>query len=324
VRGQVTSGQFCQTGTNYTVYFDAMFSRPFSSAGTWDGHSVRPGTRQCSGSACGAFLTFDTEQDHDVLMKVGISFVSQANAAENLRNEDPGWSLTHVEAAAQHQWNQILSRIAIGGGSRTDQRIFYTALYHSLLHPNVVSDDNGQYPGADGQVHVATGQAEYSNFSEWDIYRSEIELESIVAPRQVGDMVQSLVNEADQDGWLPKWAIVGGDASQMNGDSADPIIADAYAFGVRNFDAQGALAAMVKGATQSETGHGIEIERQYLSQYLAQHYVNAGSLDITSINYSIGGSVTLEYALDDFAISQLAEQLGDGGLAAQMMQRAHN
>ena len=324
VSGQVTSGQFCQTGTDYTVYFDARFSRPFSSAGTWDGHSVRPGTRQCSGSACGAFLTFDTEQHRDVLMKVGISFVSQANAAENLRNEDSGWSLADVEASAQHQWNQILSRIAIGGGSRTDQRIFYTALYHSLLHPNVVSDDNGQYPGADGQVHVATGQAEYSNFSEWDIYRSEIELESIVAPRQVGNMVQSLVDEANQGGWLPKWAIVGGDASQMNGDSADPIIAAAYAFGVRNFDVQAALAAMVKGATQSETGHGIEIERQYLSQYLAQHYVNAGSLDITSINYSIGGSVTLEYALDDFAISQLAEQLGDGTLAAQMMQRAHN
>ncbi len=324
VSGQVTSGQFCQTGTNYTVYFDARFSRPFSSAGTWDGKSVRPGTGQCSGSACGAFLTFDTEQDRDVLMKVGISFVSQANAAENLRNEDPGWSLAGVEANAQHQWNEILNRIAIGGGSKTDRRIFYTALYHSLLYPNVVSDDNGQYPGADGRVHVATGQAEYSNFSEWDIYRSEIELESMVAPRRVGDMVQSLIDEADQGGWLPKWAIVGGDASQMNGDSADPIIADAYAFGVRNFNVEAALAAMVKGATESESGHGLEIERQYLSQYLAQHYVDASSLDITSINYSIGGSVTLEYALDDFAISQLAEQLGDNALAAQMTQRAHN
>ena len=324
VSGQVTSGQFCQTGTNYTVYFDARFSRPFSSAGTWDGASVRPGTSQCSGSACGAFLTFNTERDRDVLMKVGISFVSEANAAENLRKEDPGWSLDDVEADAQHQWTQILSRIAIGGGSRTDQRIFYTALYHSLLYPNVVSDDNGQYPGADGRVHVATGQAEYSNFSEWDIYRCEIELESILAPRRVGDMVQSLVDEADQDGWLPKWAIVGGDASQINGDSADPIIADAYAFGVRNFDVKAALAAMVKGATENETGHGLEIERQYLSQYLAQHYVDAGSLDITSINYSIGGSVTLEYALDDFAIGQLAERLGDHALAARMMQRAHN
>ena len=86
-------------------------------------------------------------------------------------------------------------------------------------------------------------------------------------------MVQSLVNDAEQGGWLPKWAIVDGDASQMNGDSADPIIAAAYAFGVRDFDVSAALAAMVKGATQTETGHGLEIERQYLDQYLTQHYV---------------------------------------------------
>ena len=92
----------------------------------------------------------------------------------------------------------------------------------------------------------------------------------------------------------------------MNGDSADPIIADAFAMGVRNFDVAAALRYMVKGATQNETGHGLEIERQYLSQYLSQHYVNAGSLDLTSIDYSIGGSVTLEYAIDDFAIAQIA------------------
>jgi putative alpha-1,2-mannosidase len=132
------------------------------------------------------------------------------------------------------------------------------------------------------------------------------------------------VNDADQDGWLPKWAIADGDASQMNGDSADPILAAAYAFGVRGFDVQGALAAMVKGATEDETGHGLEIERQYLDQYESQHYVNAGSLDLTSIDYSIGGSVTLEYALDDFSIAQLAGALGRSSLAAQMMQRAHN
>jgi predicted alpha-1,2-mannosidase len=324
VSGQVTSGQFCQTGTNYTVYFDARFSRPFSSSGTWDGSSVRPGTNQCTGSACGAFLTFDTEQDRDVLMKVGISFVSQADAAQNLQEEDPGWSLSDVEAAAQHQWNQILGRIAIGGGSKAEQRTFYTALYHSLLYPNVVSDDNGQYAGSDGQVHVAVGRSEYANFSEWDIYRSEVELESIVAPRQVGDMMQSLVDDAAQTGWLPKLAIVAGDASQDSGDSADAIIADAYAFGVRNFDVSAALAAMVKGATQDESGHGLEVERQYLDQYVAQHYVDAGSLDLTSINYSLGGSVTLEYALDDFSIGELAQELGDDQLADQMMQRAHN
>ena len=111
----------------------------------------------------------------------------------------------------------------------------------------------------------------------------------------------------------------------MNGDSADPIIADAYAMGVRNFDVQAALSYMVKGATQTETNHGLEIERQYLSQYLSQHYVNAGSLDLTSIDYSIGGSATLEYAIDDFAIAQIWPQAThDTALAATMAQRAAN
>jgi putative alpha-1,2-mannosidase len=137
-------------------------------------------------------------------------------------------------------------------------------------------------------------------------------------------MVQSLVDDAKQGGWLPKWAIVGGDEVQMNGDSADPIIADAYAMGVRNFDGAAALRFMVKGATRNETNHGLQIERQYLGQYLSQHYVNAGSLDLSSIDYSIGGSATLEYALDDFTIAQLATAQHDPTLAATMSARAAN
>ena len=228
------------------------------------------------------------------------------------------------ERTGPARWNALLGRIAVRGGTTAQQHTFYTALYHSLLFPNVVSDVNGDYAGSDGRVHTAHGRDEYANFSEWDIYRSEIQLEALLAPRDVGDMVQSLVDDAEQGGWLPKWAIVGGDESQMNGDSADPIIADAYAMGVRNFDAGAALKYMVKGATQNETGHGLQIERQYLSQYLSQHYVNAASLDLTSIDYSIGGSVTLEYAIDDFAIAQLATALHHRDLASTMMQRSSN
>ena len=324
ISGQVTSGQFCGTGTNYTLYFSAQFSRPFSSHGSWKGAKISPGSSSCQGSTCGAFLTFDTTADRTVMMKVGISFVSVRNAAQNLREESPAWSLGGFEAAATTQWNHLLDRVAIGGGTSTEQRTFYTALYHSLLHPNVVSDDNGQYTGDDGKVHRSGTHAQYANFSEWDIYRSEIPLLSMVAPHRVNDMMQSLVNDAQQNGWLPKWAIADGDASQMNGDSADPILADALAFGDRDFNVAAALKAMVKGATKNETGHGLEIERQYLSQYLTQHYVNAGSLDLTSINYSIGGSVTLEYAIDDFAIAQMAKAEGDPSLYRTMMQRAHS
>ncbi len=324
VSGEVTSGQFCDTGTPYTLYFTAHFNRSFSAAGGWNGSEVTPGQRSCTGTACGAFVSFDTETDRVVLMKVGISFVSIRDATENLAGEDPGWSLGSVEAASRQKWNSLLGRIRIGGGSHAAEETFYSALYHSLLHPNVVSDDNGSYMGSDGQVHRSQGRVAYANFSEWDIYRSEMQLVALLAPHQAGDMIQSLVNDAQQGGWLPKWAIVGGDASQMNGDSADPIIADAYAFGVRGFDAKAALAAMVKGATEAESPHGLEIERQYLSQYLSQHYVDAGSLDLDSIDYSDGGSVTLEYAIDDFSIAQLAQALGQHSVYETMMQRGEN
>jgi predicted alpha-1,2-mannosidase len=325
IEGQVTSGQFCQTGTNYTLHFVARFERPFAASGTFGSAGTVPGSESCTGTTCGAYVTFPTTLiARTVLMKVGISFVSTADAAENLKAEDPGWSVDRVATAAHNEWNHVLLHMAIGGGTTTEQHTFYTALYHSLLFPNVVSDVNGDYPGSDGHVHEDHGRQQYANFSEWDIYRSEIQLESLLDPQAVGDMVQSLVDDAEQGGWLPKWAIVGGDESQMNGDSADPIIADAYAMGVRNFDVRAALQYMVKGATQQESNHGLEIERQYLSQYLSQHYVNADSPDLTSIDYSIGGSATLEYAIDDFAISRVAAAVGNETLAANMRRRAAN
>jgi predicted alpha-1,2-mannosidase len=324
IEGQVSSGQFCGTGTGYTLHFAAVFDRPFSSAGTWDSAGTTPGSTHCTGTTCGSFVTFDTTKERQVLMKVGISFVSTQDAISNLKAEDPGWSLQRVETQADADWNALLGRLAAHGGTSAHEHTFYTALYHSLLFPNVVSDVNGRYAGSDDKVHTADGREEYANFSEWDIYRSEVQLESLVAPRVVGDMVQSLLDDAQQTGWLPKWAIVGGDESQMNGDSADPIIADAFAMGVRNFDVGAALRDMVKGATQTETDHGLEIERQYLSQYLSQHYVNAGSLDLTSIDYSIGGSATLEYAIDDFSIAQIASAEHDRALAARMNRLAAN
>ncbi len=322
--GAVTAGQFCGTGTNDTLYFAAKFDRRFTAHGSWDGTALSPGSAGCSGAACGAWVTFDTTSDPVVHMKVGISYVSTAGALGNLAAEDPGWSLHQVEAAGHQQWDRLLGRLRIGGGTPAEQRTFYTALYHSFLFPSVMSDHSGAYRGDDGRVHAAGSRLIYANFSEWDIYRSEIELLALLAPGRVGDMVQSLVDDAEQGGWLPKWAIPDGDASQMNGDSAAPIIAAAYAFGARGFDAKAGLRAMVKGATVDEHNHGLEIERQYLDQYLGQHYVNAGSLDLGSITYSEGASATLEYAIDDFSIAELASSLGQHRLAASMAARAHD
>ena len=244
----------------------------------------------------------------------------------NLRSEDPGWSLSSVEQQATKSWNVMLSRIDVRGGSRAQEQIFYSALYHSLLDPSVFSDDNGQYEGFDGRVHNSHSHIQYANFSGWDIYRSEIPLLSMIDPSQTSDMMESLVNDASQSGWLPEWAVADSDAGVMSADSADPIIADAYAFGVRGFDASEALKAMLKGADDTGTGPGFVQERPNLSQYKQLGYVQqqGENRDPASLGVTIGASETLEYAIDDFAIAQMALDLGDQSDHRTMMARAQN
>ena len=306
VAGVVQSGQFCGTSGTYTLAFDAQFNRPFRQFASWRGRTIRPGTRTTRGAHSGATVTFDARETSTVMMKVGISFVSVADARANLAAENPGWDYDTVAKAATRRWDDMLDRIAVTGGSSRTRATFYSALYRSLLHPNVFDDTNGAYPGFDGRVHVAHGYTQYANFSGWDIYRSEVPLLAMVAPTETSDMVRSLLADHDQSGWLPKWAYTDVETAEMNGDSADPIIASAYAFGARRFDASAALRDMVAGATTVGTGLGWDVERQDLDQYLSQGWVAADRRDRTSFDYTIGGSETLEYAIDDAAIAQFA------------------
>ena len=327
VTGSVTTGYFCGSQGAYTLHFVALFNRPFKRHGVWAHSRLHPGTSACSGSyeaACGAWVSFDTTDSRVVTMKVGVSYVSMTNAMSNLRAEDPGWRLSPIQQRATASWNALLDRIQVQDGSPTEEQIFYTALYHSLLDPSVFSDDNGQYEGFDGRVHNTHGRVQYTNFSEWDIYRTEIPLLSMIDPSQVSDMVQSLINDASQSGWLPKWAVADSDAGVMNGDSADPVIADAYAFGVRGFDASAALKAMLKGANQPGTGPNFVQERQNLDEYKQVGYVQQHVEDQASLGVTIGGSETLEYAIDDFAIAQMARDVGDQSDYRTMMARAQN
>ena len=239
VDGWVTSGHFCGASETYTLYFDMIFDHAFASSGTWQ-----------TGGA-GAYVTFDTAANPVVEAKVGISYVSTANAVLNRRVENPGWSFDSVAAAARRAWQAILGKVQVGGGTPTEQTVFYTALYHSLLEPNVFSDANGQYMGFDGQVHrVAAPQtAQYADYSGWDVYRSEIQLEALLAPHQTSDIVTSMLNDDAQSGQLPKWAQNNGETYTMVGDPADGIIADAYAFGATDFNTRQALTDMETEAT---------------------------------------------------------------------------
>ena len=325
VAGSVASGQFCDTPGTYTLAFDAQFDRPFRQFATWRGATIRSGSRTTRGPHSGATVTFDTRQASTVTMKVGISFVSVADARANLAAENPGWDYDAIAQAATSRWDNMLGRIGV---DRWDipgaHATFYSALYRSFLHPNVFDDADGTYRGFDGHIHIARGYTQYANFSGWDIYRSEVPLLAMLAPGETSDMMRSLLADRDQSGWLPKWPFTNVETAEMNGDAADPILASAYTFGARHFDASAALRAMVAGATTAGTGTGWDVERQDLDQYLSRGWVAADRRDRTSLDYTIGGSETLEYAIDDGAIAQLAAAVGDQRTADTFVARAGN
>jgi predicted alpha-1,2-mannosidase len=326
--GSISSGRFCARQNSYTVYYAAVFDRPFASHGTWQANTVTPGSGSAEGPGSGAWVTFDTTQQNSVGLKVAISYVSTANAWANLQAENPGWGLDSVASQTRAAWNRLLSKIEIGGGTHDQQVQFYTALYHSLLHPNVFSDANGQYLGFDNKVHTtAPGRTQYANFSGWDVYRTLIQLQALIAPAESSQMMQSLVNNAAQGGWLPKWPVANGYTGVMNGDAAVPMISSAYAFGARDFDTQAALTAMLKGAevvpTPDQFGQGWYEQRPGLADYKRLGYVpNTIRSDISDVNN--GASVTLEYALADFSLAQFARSVGREDKYREYLGRSQN
>jgi predicted alpha-1,2-mannosidase len=266
----------------------------------------------------GVYLTFDATSQQTVTAKVGISFTSDANAAGNLAAEIPNWNLDKVHTATHTAWNSLLKKIAITGGSTAQQQQFYTALYHVLLHPNVFSDVNGQYLGMDGKVHqVASGHQQYANYSGWDIYRSQVQLAAMIAPKQTSDSIRSMLNDYDQSGMLPKWALANGESYVMVGDPADPIIADAYAFGARDFDTRHALAAMVAEATKASN---IRPGQDQLDKLGYLPYDGKYGC----CNFYGPVSTQLEYDSADYAIATFAKTLGDAGTYTTFATRAQN
>lgn len=283
-------------------------------------HGAQPNGGKAAAQAAatgpdGVYLTFDTSHQHTLQAKVGISFVSSANAAANIHADQPGWDFNGVHQRAFDAWNKELSKIQVGGGSTDRQTVFYTALYHSLLHPNIFSDVNGQYMGFDNKVHTVTpGHVQVANYSSWDTYRSQAQLEAIVDPTMASDSAQSMVNDAAQNnGMLPKWALANGESYVMVGDPADGLIGGYYAFGARNFDTRTALSDMLAEATKP---NNIRPGLNYLESL--GYLPTDGTYGCCNFYGSV--STTLEYGAADFALSQYAAALGDK-TDAQMLER---
>ena len=318
ITGWVTGGEMCGKQNQYRVYFALQVEEAPNKVGTFNEIHVTPGDGSRQGPRTGAYISFP-QTTETVHLKVAISYVSAANAQLNLAQEIPGWSFENVRQDAHTAWNKALGHIQIKGGAPVQRKIFYTALYHSLLHPSVFSDVNGEYVGFDGKLHHANGRIQYANFSGWDIYRCQVQLITMLMPKVGSDMAQSLVADAEQGGGLPIWSMANEEGGFMVGDSSDMILASIYAFGGRDFDTQAALKAMLRGANDPQTHSKWDVERPGLEQYLRQGYL-AQDAD----NPDGAASITLEYTSADFAISQFAEALGDTATAQTFLQRSAN
>ena len=318
VSGQVTSGGFCNKRNTYTVYFDMVFDQPFTSAGTVaPAARHRPATAVAPGGLNDGYVTFDTTRSPVVQAKVGLSYVSFGNAAANRAAENPDWDFGSVRGAARRAWDSELNRIRIAGGTPANQTVFYTALYHSLLHPNVISDINRQYPGFDGTTHTVDPghRAAYANYSGWDIYRSQAQLEALVDPEAASDTAQSMVDDYDQTGQFPKWSENNGETYVMVGDPADAILADYHAFGATRFDSTRALADMIEeGTTANSNRPGLN--------YLHQLGYLPSDGTYGCCDFYGPAATTLEYNTADLAVSALAGSLGDTAHQAWFADRA--
>ncbi|GAB2999574.1 GH92 family glycosyl hydrolase [Streptomyces pseudoechinosporeus] len=349
VTGSVLTGAFCgrraNGGTNnrksyYRLYFSASFDRAFSTTGTWKDGTLSPGATTGSGGegyatgadragrGSGGWVGFDTSADNDVRMRLGISYVSLAGAEVNLRQEiAPRASVDDVAAAATRTWDRELRSVRVDGGSTDQRTAFYTALYHSLLQPNLVSDTDGRYPGMDGKAHrVERGQqAQYSNFSGWDQYRAQVQLLALLKPRIAGDFAQSLYNFARQNGGVwDRWVHISGATHVMTGDPSAATLATFYAMGVRNFDYRGAFDSLARQATVphpdglSDAGCPGQCtgQRPNLAQYLTSHYA------AQDVCHCWGGAAeTLEDSVADSALGRWAELLGLDKQAAAFAER---
>ncbi|GAA4588324.1 hypothetical protein GCM10023194_39660 [Planotetraspora phitsanulokensis] len=325
VSGSATANGLCGLGS-YTVYFDIKFSQPFTAHGTWQGKTVTAGSAGASGKGSGAYLTFDTSSSTTVRAKVGMSYVSVDGARKNMASEIHGWNPTPVQQQTRAAWRRALNTVQVGGGSAANLTTFYTALYHSLQFPSVFNDVDGRYMGFDNQVHhVPAGQKQYATFSDWDTYRALAPLQAMLFPKEAGDMANSLLRDAQQQGdWMPRWPLANvSTTGTMNGDSAVPLMANTVAFGGRNVDIASVLPIMLKGANHSEElGWGWQ-ERQCVEEYVQLGYAPNDACS-QGAHGRQGVSETLEWSIDDFAISQLAAAIGDKHTAAQYQLRSQN
>jgi predicted alpha-1,2-mannosidase len=326
VEGSRTIGSFCYSPQDSRpVYFVAQFDKPAKNFGAFkkmpkyqgvegewskynDSIKPYPGYRQeLSGDEIGAYFNFDTEQSEVIQLKVGISYVSIANARENLLAEQPDFNFEQTRQNAKQAWNKLLSRVQLEG-TEENKNIFYTALYHVLIHPSIINDVNGDYPlmstldhQNSAQIGNSKGKERYSVYSLWDTNRNLHPLLSLLYPEIQSAMVDSMLDMYKESGWLPKWELLSMETQVMVGDPATAMLADTYLRGIRDFDIDLAYEAMLKSANTT-MNNPIRPEN---TDYLSMGYVPVDDEG----PYDGSVSTSLEYYVADFALGKLAQAL---------------
>jgi predicted alpha-1,2-mannosidase len=327
IEGFVVNGVICGKPQTYKVYFAMTFSRPFAAFGTWNGMSsesatLAPGRREESqitdGQWVGAYATWSADaHPQTVTATIGISYVDLAGAENNLRAETKGKTFSELSHRAASAWNRELSVIEIHGGTARDRRIFYTALYHSMMMPNLFSDDDGRYVGFDDQVrHVASGHRIYANYSGWDVYRSEMPLLALIEPQRMQDMAQSIVLMYKQGGWIDRWPQANRYTNIMIGSPLTTVLSVAWLDGLHDFDIQSAWEGMLLDATQSPPEGKPYIGEAGIQWINQIHYVPNDKVDYGSV------SQIQEDCMAYASLYRLAVSLGKTDEAKMLYQRA--
>lgn len=274
--------------------------------------------REMAGNEVGCYLTFDCAAGEQVVVQMGVSFVSIENARENLNAEQPTTDFDRVRSEARQAWSETLNRITVEGGTEAQRRTFYTALYHTQIHPNILQDVNGQYPKMESDEVLTTNGNRYTVFSLWDTYRNLTQLQTLIFPEKQIDMVRSMIEMYKEWGWMPKWELYGRETWTMEGDPSIPIITDLYLKGFRDFDYTTAYEAFLRSATLPGKDNP---QRPDNDPYMERGYIPLGwfAADMSGDN---SVSHALEYYVADNALSLFAEALGKKDDARLFRQRS--
>lgn len=338
IEGHKLLGTFCYNpGAVFPIYFVMRVDKEPSKSGYWKKQPLLQGVeaewtvddgeykiytnynRELSGDDVGFWFSYDNlKEGEQITVRMGVSFVSTENARENLDKEQHGMGFDELHSLARQEWNKDLGRIRVSGGSEEKQKIFYTALYHALIHPSIMSDVNGEYPGMESGVTMKSNHPRYTVFSLWDTYRNLHQLLTLVYPERQTDMLRSMVDIYKEWGWLPRWELFGRETFTMDGDPAAIVIADSYVKGLRDFDYETAMEGMIKSATTEGAKNPI---RPDIDPYIEKGYIPLGYFanDLSGDN---SVSHALEYCLADYAIAQIADSLGRKELVKEFLKRS--